>query len=120
MPSLLFSYDTGRVRFFALGPSGCQSRDVGPGGLDGGQGVQGLRLVEQLDVGVAIEAEHRRGVSGQFLDHLDVLAAGHKAADVGIPQGVKIGHTAADATRHFACRLSRIWFTRSLFLRAAR
>ena len=41
--------------------SGCrQGDDVGPWGVDGGQGVKGPRLVHPLDVGVAPERQQRR------------------------------------------------------------
>ena len=73
--------------------AGCrQGRDVGPWGLDGGQGVQCPPLVYQLDVGVASERQRRRRVPRQFLGDLDVRPALNEAADVRVAEGVEVGH----------------------------
>jgi hypothetical protein len=51
-------------------------------GVDGGQGVQCPRLVDQLDVGVPAERQRRRGMAREFLGDLDVRSALYEAAVV--------------------------------------
>ncbi len=87
----------GRVRLLSVGNRpirpGCGESLMGrrgPGQVR--QGIEGGGLIEQADVGVDSQGQGRRRMACEGLDDLDRGVAHRQGGDVGVPQGVEVGH----------------------------